>query len=122
MTMRLDDVHFTTKEDIQAAFHGLCRGDRESIGFLRAIVMAHDHDALQNILDFLPAQARYQGRTLLWFLPVSRRFKTSRTNGINEEAMNSIRALPEEEQPLSLKKALETLWGAFYYGVVQHHS
>jgi len=122
MTMRLDDVHFTTKEDIQAAFHGLCRGDRESIGFLSAIAMAHDQDALQNILDFLPKQARYQGSTLLWFLPVSRRFKTSRTNGINEEAMNSIRALPEEEQPLSLKKALETLWGAFYYGVVQHHS
>jgi len=120
--MRLDDVHFTTKEDIQAAFHGLCRGDRESIGFLRAIAMAHDQDALQNILDFLPKQARYQGRTLLWFLPVSRRFKTSRTNGINEAAMNSIRALPEEEQPLSLKKALETRWGAFYYGVVQHHS
>ena len=122
MTMQLDDVHFTTKKDIQAAFQGMCRGDRESLGFLGAIARSHDQDALQNILDFLPAQTRYQGSTLLWFLPVSRRFKTSRTNGINEAAMNSIRALPEEEQPLSLKKALETLWGALYYGVVQHHS
>ena len=122
VTMKLDDVHFTTKKDIQAAFQGMCRGDRESIGFLGAIARSHDQDALQNILDFLPAQARYQGSTLLWFLPVSRRFKTLRTNGINAAAMNSIRTLPKEEQPLSLRKALETLWIAFCYGVVQYHS
>ena len=122
MTMRLDDVHFTTEKDIQAAFQGMCRGDKESIGFLGAIARSHDQDALQNILDFLPAQTRYQGNTLLWFLPISRRFRTSRTKGINEAAMDSVRILPSEKQLLSLRRALETLWVAFYYGVVQYHS
>jgi len=122
MTMRLEDVHFTTEKDIQAAFQGMCRGDKESIGFLGAIARSHDQEALQNILDFLPAQTRYQSNTLLWFLPMCRRFRTSRTKGINEAAMDSVLTLPSEKQLLSLRRALETLWVAFYYGVVQYHS
>jgi len=120
--LKLSDVHFTTKRDILEAFHGQCRGDRESRGFLLAIVTAHDQEVLQTMLEFLPKQARYQGRSLLWFLPFRRRLMTTRSNGINEEAMHSIRALPEAEQPQRLMKALEILWCQFYYGVVEYHS
>ena len=122
MTIRLEDVHFTTEQDIQAAFQGKCRGDKESIGFLGAIARAHDQEALQTILDYLPAQTRYQGNTLLWFLPMCRRFRASRTKGINEAAMDSVLVLPLEKQLMSLRGALETFWVAFYYGVVQYHS
>ena len=116
--LKLDEIHYTTKEDIRNAYARHLQGDKEARGFLLSILASHDGEALQNILDFLPKRTQAQRNVVLWLIPARITLMTKRARIIQQAARRQARADPTRD----CLAALEDEWVRVYWAIVQYHS
>ena len=109
--LKLDEIQYTTKEDIRNAYARHLRGDKEARGFLLSILSTHDGEALQNILVFLqPKDRRF---ALLWLRPARNTLMIMRAMNISRSAEPHVTHKPG---------VLARRWFNVYWGIVEHHS
>ena len=109
--LKLDEIHYTTKEDIKNAYARHLQGDKEARGFLLSILSAHDGEALQNILVFLqPKDRRF---AVLWLRPARNTLMIMRAMTIYQTAVPHVTHKPG---------VLARRWFRVYWEIVQHHS
>jgi len=109
--LKLDEIHYTTKEDIKNAYARHLQGDKEARGFLLSILSAHDGEALQNILVFLqPKDRRF---AVLWLRPARNTLMIMRAMNISRSAEPRVTHKPG---------VLARRWFNVYWGIVEHHS
>ena len=109
--LRIDEIQYTTKQDIKHAYARHLRGDKEARGFLLSILSTHDGEALRSILVFLaPKDRRF---ATLWLRPARNTLMIMRAMNISQAAEPRLTHAPGN---------LAKRWVNVYWGIVEYHS